>query len=649
LEWYDNLSRLLFNPEDAGKGETLVLHVGRANEKLEQALVELYSTVLLQLIRLACHPPDDDSSHKPGKYDYFRTQILEKESAVVEALDTYDIKAQLRKLITSTDEQRPASTQNSGRATGEGSHSPELNIPPKDLFDLPKIRNDVAGVVNFDADGNGPVRNAAYQWVRTAPEYADYTDWTANKSQVLCITGAPGSGKSLVLTSIVQNLSKDQQQAPEPKTLAFFIPENSRPKPKNAASVVQGLVWQLLIRQPSLSKHWSRAIEATSRDQFDRPIDFYAVSGILYSLLQHVKFESTYFVVDAIDESFVDGSEKEVQGGLQDLMQLIFTTTKMSTKVKWLISVDSALFFEKIVAKTINQRWLRFDLDRLINPMLSVARAYVSSRVDQLMQRTRKNDEFRAHLIARLEERSEGNLLWITLACKIIESEQSPWNAPSTLERLPVGLVDLYHHAYRSLNRLSDAERAYCHELLSTAACAYRPLHITELEDVTNIPTEVNLRLIVKKCSPFLELKDDIVFFVHHSTQSFLRGNEESQRITHAKITRSCLDFLCDSFDVVLGGKPAVREHNIDGRQEEQPVHYATSYWMKHVWEVSGVEDNYTIISTIIRLLNDHLFQWLETFTSSLGLSYLIREIRHLEALFTVRMTSISILLIMLQ
>jgi len=67
-----------------------------------------------------------------------------------------------------------------------------------------------------------------------------------------------------------------------------------------------------------------------------------------------------------------------------------------------------------------------------------------------------------------------------------------------------------------------------------TMGIAFRPLDITELEAVVDLPPEVDLIMLVqKRCFAFVELCDKKVYFSHQSARDFIRQDMKSY-ISHA-------------------------------------------------------------------------------------------------------------------
>ena len=82
----------------------------------------------------------------------------------------------------------------------------------------------------------------------------------------------------------------------------------------------------MLKHQPELVDHLTKKCESTGRKHFSSANDFYALSLVLYSMIQSERFESTLFLIEGIDECMVEG--------LDGCLSLITTTIRLSSRVK---------------------------------------------------------------------------------------------------------------------------------------------------------------------------------------------------------------------------------------------------------------------------------------------------------------------------
>jgi hypothetical protein len=88
--------------------------------------------------------------------------------------------------------------------------------------------------------------------------YDDFIDWRdGDNAQLLWIKGDPGKGKTMLLIGIVKEM-----QLTCYSTLSYFFCQATDKSSNSATAVLRGLIYRLLIQQPSLMSH--------IRDKYDK-------------------------------------------------------------------------------------------------------------------------------------------------------------------------------------------------------------------------------------------------------------------------------------------------------------------------------------------------------------------------------------------
>jgi len=125
---------------------------------------------------------------------------------------------------------------------------------------------------------------------------------------MLWIMGSPGSGKSALLTTIVQNLSTQAQTIPDSPRLSYCFCSANRPGSCSAASALKSPICLLLLEQLSLNLHLTSLRDPTEIEHFDHLSNFLALSGLFYDIARDSDLSKTYLVIGAIDECVKEGS-----------------------------------------------------------------------------------------------------------------------------------------------------------------------------------------------------------------------------------------------------------------------------------------------------------------------------------------------------
>ncbi|KAI0186797.1 WD40-repeat-containing domain protein [Xylaria flabelliformis] len=464
------------------------------------------------------------------------------------------------------------------------------------------------------------------QWAIQTPEYQD---WVGQKScQVLWVTGGHGSGKTALLQSLVQRLlDPDSKLVSEPiATVAYFVsdiqPKSDR---RNLALTLKSLIWQVLKSQPQLSDHLEQKLHDTGRECFDDPNDFYAMSTLLCTLVRDEKFGTTCFVIDEIEELCDEshGDERHSYSmsrfadkwGQRDILELIGTTSRLSNRVKWIVSTrDANIDFSK--PHRTQPRAVHIHLSSTIQDMQHAMKAYVAMKMSRLAEKVRLTSNLQSKISELLLSRSPGNnFLWLDMVFDIVAAQVIPWNAPRVIQGLATDVPSLYRQRKKSLSDFGEENEGYCNIVLSTVMIAFRPLSLDELQSLASLPAYDIVIIIEKICFTFLEIVDNKVYFKYSSAREYLRNDmKENGDLSqmHLKMVKHCLRVTLDSLR--LPGDT----------DKSKMVNYASIYWIRHLAAVE-IDRALDTIKYVNGFLKDHLLQWLELLVSQ-GLLAQARE-----------------------
>jgi hypothetical protein len=471
----------------------------------------------------------------------------------------------------------------------------------------------------------GDALDHLYAWARTSQEYKAFVDWSARSSCcVLWVDGIPAAGKTELLQAAVRELSEQgkgvSDQSSSSNKVASFFCDSCGFQPGNALSAAKVLIFNVLSQQPWLRKHLSSKFITTRRAGFDNPSDFYALSTLLYSMIEDDKFTETYFVIDGLEEFVIDkaldvsGRRHHVGGGglknlvdkepLDEMLGMIFTTIQLSNKVKWLLSIDSKRCDAKLGLLKDGEQ-LRLTLDPRLEAIKDVAHKFAASPVVEIANAAGYRGNIRETVTNQLQGLPSGDLLWLNTALDILKASPTTWNAPEILNKLQEKTPDvpsLYRSRMDTIRSLAPRDQKYCKDTLEAVAVAYQPLLLSELVDLIDLPEEVDPTVVVGSwLYIFLEIREGCLCYKHLSARDFIRRDMGKQGILkkHADMTRSCLKLLPKRFD---GSQLVSREESV-GKPAGISAHYANLFWIKHLSELGGSDQE---------SLRDHLIQWLE-------------------------------------
>ncbi|KAI0543896.1 WD40-repeat-containing domain protein [Xylaria curta] len=661
IEWYLSLSKLFLNDRNCTRDLS--------------GVVDLYKAILHTTISAACVANGKfDVSHSdqkcPTKEDIMRLE---------EAL-TYSFSGnktiQLSKLLVT------AESENNGDSSEEA---------PKTASDDDRSKNQLLNKLQVSHQPISSMRTEERDFLESFSRWAiqtpEYRDWVSQRScQVLWVTGDPGSGKTALLQSLTQRLLGPQSKlVSEPiATVAYFI---SQPKAdrKNLTSALKSLIWQVLKSQPQLSNHLEQKLHDTGRECFDGPNDFYAMSSLLCTLVRDENFSTTCFVLGEIEELYDEPRGDEYSNsmsrfgdkwGQRDILELISTTSRLSTRVKWIVSTrDANIDISRLDTEHFNSKELLLNpenfrsnlandysgtpsmventdqasqildgqiqqtgitmtdvhykpqdtqprtahihLSSTMQDMQHVMKVYVAMKIFRLAGKVRLTSNLQFKISELLLSRSpRNNFLWLDMVCDIVEAQEIPWSAPRVIQGLATDVSSLYRQRKESLSEFGEENEGYCNIILSTAMIAFRPLSLDEFRTLVNLPAYVDIVIIIERmCFSFLETVDNKVYFKHSSAQEYLRKEmKENGGLLqmHLKMVKQCLRVTLDNL--------RLPSDTVKSRM----VNYASIHWIRHLAAVD-IDRALEMMEHVNEFLKGHLMQWLEVLASQ-GLLTQARE-----------------------
>ncbi|KAH6951190.1 WD40-repeat-containing domain protein [Ilyonectria sp. MPI-CAGE-AT-0026] len=638
MEWYIKLSGLFF--ENDGLEAT---HSSNSTDQdsSADALTGLYKAILSYQIYAVCRTTEIMTSHF-GASGKLQLQTYEDDIRMwEETLATSNgqgLKAELAEAFAGTAKSDPDIAIDANPGTPEEDEETRF----RDL--LNKLNVDERSIPGLETEQDS-VAELLDKWAHMTTEYKKFVTWGTDPSdRVLWLDGGPGAGKTEFLQAAVLRLpdeeGEDAFDSDGPKKVAYFFCDSSRPRQGNSLSVVKGLIHHVLVTQPYLSHHLSSKFDSTGRVDFDGLNDLYAMSTVLYALLDDENFRPTYFVVDAIEElatdkdadsagppaSMDEGAPEDSvdERGLRYLLSLIHTTVNVSDKVRWLVSLDSRRCRRSTgLASVGDYIHLHLTISSDLEEVCTVARNYAASRIAEFASMTHHKGRLGEVMAEKIRNASTGNFRWLNMVVDIMKASSTPWNAPTIFDELAANAPDieaLYSERMKNLHKLRDSDMVYCTKVLLAAAIAYQPLLDTEMVSITRLPPEVDLDILVHTMLPqFLGFytedasKRRWVHFVHLSARDFIRRSLTPQGLLteHSRMTHRCLQILLEN----LGRRRQARSVNDSTSEAGTLIDYAARYWIKHLSELNdGVWNGSTrsIMAMAGQVLEKYLMRWLE-------------------------------------
>jgi hypothetical protein len=260
-------------------------------------------------------------------------------------------------------------------------------------------------------------------------ENSDFQQWCNDRqSHLLWIKGDPGNGKTMLLCGIVNELKKSMART---DLLSYFFCQATDPRISNATAVLRGLVFLLVHQQPSLISHVRAKHDHAGKTLFEDANAWYALSEIFTNILQDPSLNSTYLIIDALDECVKD---------LPKLLDLIVQKSSVSPRVKWIVSSRNWPDIEERLEMAGHK--VRLCLELNAESISTAVSIYIRHKVLQLAQRKKYDDKTRDAVLDYLFSNANDNFLRVALVCQNLE-KFSRSNTLVKLNAFPPGLDSL--------------------------------------------------------------------------------------------------------------------------------------------------------------------------------------------------------------
>lgn len=413
------------------------------------------------------------------------------------------------------------------------------NILPKSVDEIKKIREWLEPTSYAIAGGEFRKHLASHvhgtgQWLTSTEEYEQWL--RGEEHGLLWIKGVPGSGKSVHVAKLIDELGKANPRCP---VLFFFfrqiITANHSPQ-----ALVRDWMDQVLKYSPPLQQQLLTYVED------EVPLSSLSTGDLMKDLQMAFRDlpDRVFCIADALDE---------MDTGNDAFLQAIGSLGQWRpAKVKVLITSRPVPRVETPLRKTLALH-IRLE-ERLVDVDIST---YVHSALSE----SHVPQSAWGVIAKAVPGRANGLFLYAKLA---IEAFLEPGaNIENVLAHLPADLNMLYTDLLREHARRSGTPPSVQHLILQSVTHATKPLRLLELADMCRVIDPVgsskDLRgmkdIIRTACGPLLEiLPDETISVVHHTFTEYLKGvtrfdDADGYPVlqpgpSHAQLGLSCLRYL---------------------------------------------------------------------------------------------------------
>ena len=482
----------------------------------------------------------------------------------------------------------------------------DSGIPHENLTCLQSLflsdpRDDLAAI----RSAKGDRVHSTCEWILTQDSY---TSWLIEDSpQVLWLSGAPGIGKTMISTFLVDELAQLAERSSQ-MTLAYYFCDDKNERRRTATAILRGLLLQLLRQRPVLFKYIQPDFQLSGKSLYT---NFHALWRIFDSIVKDPEASEVFCLIDALDEC-----EKESRQLFLTNFTKLFCSLQSKTRVfKFIItSRRENDILESLSAASPGIQNIQVDTGRVNDDLFK----FINTKVNELSTKKQYTPNQKDIIKRTLTEKAGGTFLYVSLVLQDLQKAKMFLQVKQKLQGLPLDLNDVY-------NRILGQIDADCKEtatlVLRWVAVARRPLTVDELAMAHILSTENHKGNTIprkdfldefkdgfKCCEPlvYVNTGNDTVNLVHQSAKdyllsTYLQGKDGLSQYhiatdwTNLLIFRTCWTYLSlEEFKqgtVVIGRR---EDHTLCGHHLDEEflynhcfLEYASEEWQEHALAAS--------------------------------------------------------------
>ncbi|KAH9034375.1 hypothetical protein EDB83DRAFT_1781084 [Lactarius deliciosus] len=416
-----------------------------------------------------------------------------------------------------------------------------------------------------------------------------FIKWKSTGS-LLWIHGKPGSGKSVICSSVIQDIMAVCEAGSA--IMAYFYFDFRDLKKQSRHDLLLSLVFQLSTRSSpccDVLHHVYKTHEGGTRQPSDDTL-----KECLKEMLRLLGRGPTFIVLDALDECpdspGIPSPRHEVLELVKELVDLHLDGLHICATSR--PEVDIRAVLDPLASRSVslhNQTGQQTDIADYV-------RNVVNSSPSTAMRRWRADD--RNLVIEMLTERADGMFRWVF--CQLDALQHCfPSNLRQFLNELPESLDETYERILRSINK---AQKDNARRLLQCLTVAVRPLRVEELAEILafdfqgsspgRIPKlkddwrwDDQEAAVLSTCSSLIAIVpsggSQVVQFSHFSVKEYLT----SPRLAQSQDDVSPFHIDLDAAHTILAQACLGTLLRLDERADAEAfplVEYAARHWVDH-------------------------------------------------------------------
>lgn len=583
--------------------------ISKASKELENALVRLYSTILIyqskaksffdqsSLTRIprSVFVTEDEFESLARKMDLEQSNV-DHCAAIVDAENQNNINVSLKALSVVQDEKLAGLMELLRTIDGPIFRMSDQLNGIEDHLDRSN-RCDILRWVSAQPylEHHEQISKSALpgtgKWLLEDSTYADWHKGSA--SSLLWLHGKVGAGKSTLVSMVIEDAMRRFKVGRSPPPVYFYCSRSAaEPERSDPAAILSSIVRQLSCAEPGLP------LLPPVIEKYEKKGQGFSSGGLqieesrdlISELIEY--YPMTTIVIDALDEC-----DPEKRDMLLDAIENLLQNSSLGLLKVFVSSRD-----DQDIVCTLREYP---NLDLVSSRNSADIEAFVKEETDRLVKKRRllrnshAKEELKILIINEVSRNADGMFRWASLQLELLCTMKLDQDVRARLGRLPPKLEQLYLEIYEKnlLKYSGDFGKSTIRNIMKWLLCAQRQMKTSEFctaVAMNILPGEdLTKEHVLDLCHNFVVFDDslDVFRFAHLSVREFLEKRAEYMATScHLLAGETCLlqyigsskwsaaeTFLQQHYTLDLRGKVASIADFSGGFHK-----YATDYWARH-------------------------------------------------------------------
>ncbi|KAG8162114.1 hypothetical protein KVR01_007879 [Diaporthe batatas] len=451
--------------------------------------------------------------------------------------------------------------------------------------DMDSLEDDLATLEEFKTTGS-------CSWLTETAQFCSWEDRKSKSPSIFWLTGAPGAGKSVLFSHILEHLTTQNIQC------SYYIFKHGKAGTRTIASMLLTLAFQMAAKDAQVKRRILQLeTDGVSWESHDERAIWRKLflSGIfqLSSVTEHC------WVIDGLDECVKFMNIFKLASQLPDGLRIFVTSRSLPEIERGIISLGPRAYVHEMTARDTSE-----DL-----------RLYVNTMLDEVAYQNA------AKLMGRILSKANGSFLWTRLVVQDLEMAFTEEEVDNILNDIPDDLFSVYDRIVRNIQ--SDRRRTrFAKSILTWVSLATRPLTVKELQHGIKLDlhdtTQPIERTIIATCGQLVIIDSNSrVQLVHETARAFLLSEDLNSELAisgqsgHGQLSRLCLNYLCDHFRyprATIMAMPQIKKS--DQVLQSDLLSYAASHFSEHA--LKAISGDMEILSELRTFFSSTVLPWLE-------------------------------------